>query len=112
MKIPRRVFLSSTLAATVAGAFAPTVRAQPRHLMAYDSEAQMREALERWQQRSQQAAPRRRSEAAGAASQDSAIALNMAPAAPAALAKSEAQPAASERDSITNVQTAGVDEGG
>ena len=110
MTIDRRTLLSSSLALSVAGVLRPARAQSPGHLLAYDSERQMREALERWQQRSQrQAGERRRAEVA----QDSAAAvgsltLNAAKAAPAAA------PAAAEAaaDSITNVQTAGVDEGG
>ncbi|HET7526019.1 MAG TPA: beta-propeller domain-containing protein, partial [Burkholderiaceae bacterium] len=88
---------------------APAVRANPAsHLLAYDSEAQMREALERWRERSQRQGDLRRREAGAA--QDSlalGVAKSMAaPAAPSVAAE------ASSRDAITNVQTAGVDEGG
>jgi len=119
MQIPRRTFLSGSLASAVAAAWPPLTRAQgaSRQLLAYDGEAQMREALELWQQRSQQQAQtaRRSTGTAANAAQDSAApSVLAAPAAPAAMAKSEAQASAgAEREaSITNVQTAGVDEGG
>jgi len=111
MTMHRRTFLTSSLALATAGAFTPPAWGQATsHLIAYDSEAQMREALERWQQRSQRQAGERRREAALA--QDSAattgVAKSMAaPATPAAVAE-----ASSASESITNVQTAGVDEGG
>ena len=113
MTIPRRTLLTSSLALAVAGAFAPAAGAQSAsHLMAYDSEAQMREALERWQQHSQrQAGERRRAEAPVA--QDAAAPSSLAVGA----AKSMAAPGVvmaetASSESITNVQTAGVDEGG
>ncbi len=119
MQIPRRTFLSGSLACSMAAAWPPLAGAQggSRHLLAYEGEAQMREALERWQQRSQQQAQtaRRSAQMAGNAAQDSAApSVLAAPAAPAAMAKSEATASVgAEREaSITNVQTAGVDEGG
>ena len=105
MTIHRRTLLTGSLALAATGAIAPAVRAQPSgHLLAYDSESQMREALERWQQRSKPlAAERRRAEPA--LLQDSVAAVGAA--------KSMAAPAApAAAESITNVQTAGVDEGG
>jgi hypothetical protein len=108
MTIQRRTLLTTSLALAATGAFAPAARAQPgSHLLAYASEAQMREALERWSQRSQslQRERRPRNETATALA-DSVLAQGAAKlAAPAA---TEARAA----ESITNVQTAGVDEGG
>ena len=73
MTIHRRTLLTSSLALAVAGPLAPPARAQAAsHLLAYDSEAQLREALERWQQRSQrlrQDGVRRRAESAAGARQ-------------------------------------------
>ena len=118
MTIHRRTLLTSSLALAVAGPLSPSARARAAsHLLAYDSEAQMREALERWHQRSQQLRQdgvRRRAESA--AVQDSAAlnSLSMGAAksmaAPAAAPPAVAEAAGAE--SITNVQTAGVDEGG
>lgn len=113
MSIRRRTVLTHSLALGAVAALAPAARAQaPRHLTAYADEAQLREALERWQLRSrQQAGERRRSEvaAAGAAQDSVAAPLVAAPAAKSALAEAST---AREADSITNAQTAGVDEGG
>ena len=86
------------------GAGAPAMRA----LRAYGSEAELRAALERWRAAAQQHQRVRR------AAQES-LALNAAPAtAPAAAeaAKAAAPAADAAAESITNVQTAGVDEGG
>jgi hypothetical protein len=109
MTIHRRTLLTSSLALAVAGTFSPATRAQSTgRLAAYDSEAQMREALERWQQRSQGQAGGRHREgmlAQGSVSADAA--KSSMPAAPAAVAEASAA-----GESITNVQTAGVDEGG
>lgn len=117
MNLPRRTFLSQALASAAVPACTPLVRAaRPapgRHLLAYVDEAQLREALERWQQRSREQAPRRRAQA-GAVAQDSVA----APAAPSpvaegmAAAAGKAEAGYAEAGSITNVQTAGVDEGG
>ena len=107
MTIPRRTFLTRSLAlAASSSALAPASRAEPSsHLTPYDGEAQLRQALERWQQRSQRQVAERR-EASGLGNLGAEAAKSMAaPAAPAALAQAAA-------DSITNVQSAGVDEGG
>ncbi|HEU5296053.1 MAG TPA: beta-propeller domain-containing protein [Burkholderiaceae bacterium] len=109
MTIDRRTLLTSGLALGLSGAMRAT-RAQPSaHLSPYDSETQMREALERWRQRSQQqGGASRRLEAA----QDSVASLSLAQ---GAVKAEQAAPAAAEAkaaESITNVQTAGVDEGG
>jgi len=110
MTIYRRTLLTHSLALAATGLFAPVGRAQAAsHLTPYDSEAQMHEALERWQQRWQrQAGERRRAESPMA--QDSAAPMSSLP---LGAAKSMAAPApAVAAESITNVQTAGVDEGG
>jgi len=76
-------------------------------LHAYGSEAELQAALERWRASAQQQRVRR-------AAQDSP-ALNAAPAmapATAQAAKAAAPAADASAESITNVQTAGVDEGG
>jgi len=80
--------------------------APPRSLPAYASEDELRRALARWHAAAQRVQAERRRSAAPSGS----VALQAAPAAPAAadaLGKSEAA-----AESITNVQTAGVDEGG
>jgi Beta propeller domain len=113
MSMQRRTLLASSLALTTTGLWLPPSRAQGAgHLTAYADEGQLREVLERWHQQSRrQVAERRRAEAP-MASQDAAApssaAKSMAPAAPSSLAAG----AAAESESITNVQTAGVDEGG
>lgn len=121
MSFSRRHLLARSALLAVAAPLAMHARAfadAPRStLTAYGSEADMRQALARWQELSRQ----KRSEgrrSAGAA-MDS-LALQMAPStapAPMAAAKAEAAGAvaekrAAEAESITNVQTAGVDEGG
>ena len=110
MTIDRRTLLTATLA--LGGTSMLPVRAQGApHLTAYASEAQMREALERWRERSQQRAGERRRAEAPAVAQDSAAAGALAKSAPASPA-APATLAAESNASITNVQTAGVDEGG
>jgi hypothetical protein len=122
MLFSRRHLLARSALLAVAAPLALHARAfaadAPRStLTAYASEADMRQALARWQEQSRQ----RRSEGrrdAGVA-MDS-LALQAAPStapAPMAAAKAEAAGAvaekrAAEAESITNVQTAGVDEGG
>ncbi|HEY6514146.1 MAG TPA: beta-propeller domain-containing protein [Burkholderiaceae bacterium] len=112
MTIHRRTLLTSSLALAVPATWSPPVRARTsNHLLAYDSEAQMREALERWHQRSQrlrQDGERRRAESALAQDSLSSLALGVAKSAAAPAAVAEAAGA----ESITNVQTTGVDEGG
>lgn len=82
-------------AATVAAAPAPT-------LTAYASEAELQQALARWRAKAQKLRAERRH-----ATADSLMML--AAPAPATAAEAAAEP---EADAITNVQTAGVDEGG
>ena len=79
--------------------------APKRTLAAYASENELQQALARWQAEARKRqAEARRSAATGS------LAMQAAPAAPAAdMAAAKAEPAA---ESITNVQTAGVDEGG
>ena len=110
----RRLLLSSSLLSLAAcglPGLATTAGAAARRstLSAYDSEAEFQQALTRWRTEGQKLqGERRRADAFG-----SALALQAAPAAPVAgaLAKS-ADAAAPAAESITNVQTAGVDEGG
>jgi hypothetical protein len=98
----------AALASCAGGGAAPGVDAlAPRALRAYGSEAELHAALDRWRAAAQQQRARR-------AAQESP-ALNAAPSmAPAtAQAGKAASPAAdAAAESITNVQTAGVDEGG
>jgi hypothetical protein len=80
--------------------------APARSLTAYASEDQLQQALSRWQA----AARQRQAEARHPAVTGSlAMQADPAPAAPVADTAAKAEPAA---ESITNVQTAGVDEGG
>ncbi|MBL8326747.1 MAG: beta-propeller domain-containing protein [Rubrivivax sp.] len=94
----------------------PEARLEPHpreapHLPAYADEAALQAALGRWQQASRRRDAERR-QAAGLAM---SAAPTMAAAAPAPAAPANAAVAegtAASADSITNVQTAGVDEGG
>ena len=112
----RRLLLASVLC-TLAACGAPGVShattaitpSPARTLAAYRSEAELVQALTRWRSEAEKLqGERRRQSAAGV------TALQAAPASPAPAAESAAKSAdASGRaDSITNVQTAGVDEGG
>jgi hypothetical protein len=115
----RNLLASAALAACVhpialrAQAVVARGATSPATLVAYANEAELRQALGRWHEQSQrQRSESRRKESSMA---DSALGQAMPStatpmAAPAALAKA-AGPAA-EAESITNVQTAGVDEGG
>ncbi|HYJ99882.1 MAG TPA: beta-propeller domain-containing protein [Burkholderiaceae bacterium] len=126
MSIHRRQLLARSALVAAAAPFALHARAftslladsTPRAtLTAYTSEAEMRQALARWQEQSRQRQSAGRRDGAAA---DATAALQMAPStapAPMAAAKSEAagvvaEKRAAEAESITNVQTAGVDEGG
>jgi len=116
MKLLRRTFLSQALAAAAWPASTPWAWAAGRpvagnHLAAYGSEAELRAALERWQRRSSEQAPRRRAEA-GMAQDSTALGALAAPAPLAEVAKAKTEARDERADSITNVQTAGVDEGG
>ena len=93
-----RLLLGATLAWSLA---AHSPAAEAATLRAYASEAELTQALERWRERAGQPRAERRS------SQLGALALQ---AAPATAEASKTADAAAE--SITNVQTAGVDEGG
>ncbi|MBI5257869.1 MAG: beta-propeller domain-containing protein [Burkholderiales bacterium] len=119
----RRLALNCSLALLAAtslpGCAAPEAGpATPsRTLKPYASEAELAEALERWRgQAARQQAERRAQPSMAMQSAPAPMAAPAAPAAPAAMAKS-AEGAATAADSaaaesITNVQTAGVDEGG
>lgn len=108
----RRTCLGATLLALAAAA--PWTAPAPAHaagaLTPYRSEAELVQALTRWRDEAARRQPqRRRAEMATAD-----LALQSAPAPAAGLTAknaAEAAPAAAA-DSITNVQTAGVDEGG
>ncbi len=101
-----RLVLCLVLACIVGTAGAST---QPKAtLKPFASEREFDELLARWREAARGAVERRRQEGA------SNLALNAAPAAPQAMAKSAADSSAVGQvaESITNVQTAGVDEGG
>ena len=107
MTIQRRTLMTS-LAWAAASSLAPAARALGSgHLSPYDSERQMRAALERWRERSKvRGGERRVQELAGT------LSLAQAQVQVQEAAKAVAAPTALAADSITNVQTAGVDEGG
>ncbi len=119
----RRDLLSRTLAVAAAaggaGLASPWLQATEaggsggNTLQPYRSEAEMAGALARWRQEALKLVPeRRRMGTSEMASASPVVAAPMAP--PAAMAKSAAPSAAADgaAESITNVQTAGVDEGG
>jgi len=85
-------------------------------LAAYASEDELVAALGRWRSLAEQAQQARRERTSPMMQSAPMPAATPAPAAPAAMAKAEAQAGASRdaasQESITNVQTAGVDEGG
>jgi hypothetical protein len=106
MEFAMRLVLCLVLACVVGTAGAST---QPKAtLKPFASEREFDELLARWRESARTVVERRRQEAA------SGLAMNMAPAAPQATAKAAADSSAvgSLAESITNVQTAGVDEGG
>jgi hypothetical protein len=113
----RRMLLSSalcTLAACgapgVPHAHTPTIAPPPtKTLSAYRSEGELVQALTRWRSEAEKLqGERRRGSAAGTTALQSAL----APAAPAAEALAKSADSSGRAESITNVQTAGVDEGG
>ena len=113
--INRRSLLAASCAAplTLTAACAAAGSAgRPATLLPYRDEAEFDAALQRWRTAAQQ----RQGEQRRAALADGApqpLAMQAAPsAAPAALAKSAEAAAGAVAESITNVQTAGVDEGG
>lgn len=82
-------------------------------LAAYQGEAEFVEALTRWRDASRRRQVERRAESAAATGTAQSMAPGSPPPpAPAAAAKLAADSAAPAQESITNVQTAGVDEGG
>jgi Beta propeller domain len=102
MEPSMRLVLLSLLLACVAGTACAASSEQPRTtLKPFASEREFEELIERWRNQARAQTERRRADAVGN------LALQSA-AAPAAAAKA----AESSADSITNVQTAGVDEGG
>jgi len=113
MLIHRRSLLATALAATMTLPLALPAFAQARKtLTAYASEAELREALERWQAEAQRVQREsRRAMAEGSLVQNAAPAA-AAPQAAAKSADSAVGKSESAAESITNVQTAGVDEGG
>jgi hypothetical protein len=101
--IAAAALLGACAAGGPAGAAAPQ-----RTLTAYSSEAEFETALERWRAESRRRQEAGRRQMADQMVQSAPAPMAAAPAAPAA-AKAEADKAS---ESITNVQTAGVDEGG
>ncbi len=104
--------LSLTCSAAVAAPSAPHDHPAKATLRAFDSEAEFQALLDRWREEAKRRQPeRRRSETVGN------LSMQMAPSA-APVAESSAKVAADSAaasgtsESITNVQTAGVDEGG
>ena len=95
------VLLSACLATGVNAATAPHATLKP-----FASESEFDALVVRWRQAAAAAQERRRADAVGGA-----LALNSA-AAPAAKMSADSAVPATQADSITNVQTAGVDEGG
>jgi hypothetical protein len=79
-----------------------------RHLAAYADEAELTQALDRWRA----AAARMQAEHRRAATTQAAPQMSAPAAAPAPAAVSKTAESAAASDGITNVQTAGVDEGG
>jgi Beta propeller domain len=104
-------FLALGLACTAALAAPMSSSAFPAKatLKAFESEAEFQSLMERWREQARQ-----RSQLARRESGVADLALSMAPAAPMAkAAESESKAnAADSGNAITNVQTAGVDEGG
>ena len=101
-----RFVLCLVLACVVGTAGAST---QPKAtLKPFAGEREFEELLVRWRESARTSVERRRFESS------SGLAMNMAPAAPQAMAKAAADSNAAGQaaESITNVQTAGVDEGG
>jgi hypothetical protein len=112
--LTRRSLLAASCAAPVtlsAACRAAAPAATPGGtLIPYRNEAEFNAVLERWRSAAQQRQAERRREAAGNLAA-APLAMQAAPsAAPALAGAAKAQDAAAE--SITNVQTAGVDEGG
>jgi Beta propeller domain len=106
MELVMRLVLCLVLACLVGTAGASTL--PKATLKPFASEREFEEWLTRWRETARPLLERRRQEAS------SNLALSTAPAAPQAMAKSAADSSAAGQaaESITNVQTAGVDEGG
>lgn len=101
-----RLVLCLVLACAAASAGAST--RPDATLRPFASESEFDQLLARWRESARAAGERRRQDSAAAST------LNVAPAAPQAMAKAAADSSAlgQAAESITNVQTAGVDEGG
>ena len=97
----RRTLMLATALMLFAGAAA----AKPT-LTAYASETELQQALSRWREQAQRLQGERRR------AMGESLALQAAPAAPLAKAEGSSSDSARVSESITNVQTAGVDEGG
>jgi hypothetical protein len=119
--ITRRSLLAASCAAPLtlsAACQAANPAAGSGKLLPYRSEAEFNAALERWRSAAQQRQAGRRRDAQAAGNVMAPLAMQAAPSAappaPASLAKTAEAATApgAAADSITNVQTAGVDEGG
>ena len=97
----RRTLMLATALMLLTGA----ATARPT-LTAYASEAELQQALSRWREQAQRLQGERRR------AMGESLALQAAPAAPLAKAEGSSSDSARVSESITNVQTAGVDEGG
>jgi Beta propeller domain len=98
MRLAALLFVLSCVVAGAQASTAPRATLKP-----FASEREFDELLVRWRESARTSVERRRQDALGS------LAMNMAPAAAKSAADSSAGAAA---ESITNVQTAGVDEGG
>jgi len=99
MTIQRRSLLTGSLALASAGSFPPMARALGNaHLLPYDSEQQMRAALERWRERSRAGGGERRVFELSSNLQALVKAESAAKAAPAAPAAQASTRAASSRE--------------
>jgi hypothetical protein len=109
MNLPRRLALAVVLAAAAcsAAALTPTPR---KSLPAFESEAELRAWIDKLKEKAKEAPARRAQMAGGMADNMITMPASAAPP-PAAQALAKAEPAAAA-ESVTNVQTAGVDEGG
>ena len=108
----RRLVLTASLAGIAGCSLPPSIGAAQGGggtLAAYAGEAEMVAALERWRSRAQDLRRARRAESAAPAGATADSAMQLAPSAPLAMAAAKS---AAPAESITNVQTAGVDEGG
>lgn len=108
MIVTRRSVLASA-AAGLAACSLPLAARAPATLTPYGGDAEMTAALERWRVAAQRVQAERRRELALSSAPATTQAM---PSAAAPAAKAAADSAGAAAESITNVQTAGVDEGG